>query len=81
MKRTQDGSFRIDPAPEIELYVNAGCNIVIEIDNEIVVIPRAFAKAVARAIATLAREIKAGEYGNSDLETNTEGHENPNDQA
>ena len=33
MKRTKDGSFRVDPTPEIEVFVNVDADIAIEIDE------------------------------------------------
>lgn len=58
MKRTESGTFRIDPSPEINVFRNQADTISIEIDDEFLVVPPGFAKSIGEALIALAKEIE-----------------------
>lgn len=58
MRKTEDGAYRIDPSPEIEVFEGMLGNICIEIDDEILVILPQFAKPIGEALIALAKEIE-----------------------
>jgi hypothetical protein len=68
MKKTEDGTYRIDPTPEIEVYVTASNNIGISIELETLVIPARFAQGIATAIANLSAEIRDGKWDEDEEE-------------
>jgi hypothetical protein len=68
MKKTEDGTYRIDPTPEILVYVSCYNDIGLTIEDETIVIPARFAQDIATAIARLSEEIKSGEWDKDEEE-------------
>jgi hypothetical protein len=68
MKKTEDEAHRIDPTPEIEVFVTTLNNIGVLIGGRSLIIPARFAQGIATAIANLSAEIRDGKWDEDEEE-------------
>jgi hypothetical protein len=68
MKKTEDGTYRIDPTPAILVYVSCYNDIGLTIEDETIIIPSRFAQDIATAIVRLSEEIKGGKWDKDEEE-------------